>query len=67
MREFLIQLLEAGKTKDKAVKQCQEDAGRRDIGIRAGIPHAAGMLAQGEPLIEPSRKRRQRVSSIFYP
>jgi len=59
MRQFLLQLLETGEAKNKTVKQCQEDARRGYIGIGTGVCHMAGMLAQAEPLVEPSGKRRQ--------
>lgn len=42
VRQFAVQLLEAGEPKDKTMKERQKDAGRRDLRIDAGVGHLSG-------------------------
>src|SRR5688572_29473865 len=55
--QFALQLLKAGKTKNKGMEEGQKYAGRRDLRTNTGIPHSVRMGAQIERLIEVSRKR----------
>ena len=58
MGQFAIQLLETGKTEDETMKQGQENAGRGDLRIGAGVGHAVCMRAQIEALVQPGGKGR---------
>jgi hypothetical protein len=40
------------------MEESQEDIGRRDVRIGAGIGHPGGMRAQIETFVQPSRKRK---------
>jgi len=64
--QFGIQLLEAGKTKDKSVQQGQEAAGGRDFRVGARVRHLAGVLAQMETLAQVGGEGEQGAGSIFH-
>jgi len=66
MAQFGIQLLEAGKTKDKSVQQGEEDAGGRDFRVGARVRHLGGVTTQIETLVEVGVKGDQGMASLFH-
>ena len=59
--QFAVQLLEAGQAKRKAMEDCQEYAGWRDLRLDSGVRHVSRMNTQIETFVQPGGKRRQGV------